>query len=90
MGRGARVLIERLRGRQRFDKELGQHFLHDESVLDSIMHLAELSEQDSVIEIGPGPGSLTERLLEAGVNLYCIEFRCMFKFIGNFSFSEPD
>jgi len=73
MGRGARVLIERLRGRQRFDKELGQHFLHDESVLDSIMHLAELSEQDSVIEIGPGPGSLTERLLEAGVNLYCIE-----------------
>lgn len=73
MGHGARVLIERLRGRQKFDKELGQHFLHDESVLDSIMHLAELSEQDSVIEIGPGPGSLTERLLESKVNLCCIE-----------------
>jgi len=73
MGHGARVLIDRLRGRQKSDKDLGQHFLHDESVLDSIMKLAQLSEHDSVIEIGPGPGTLTERLLDSGVELCCIE-----------------
>ena len=39
MGHGARVLIDRLRGRQKSDKDLGQHFLHDESVLDSIMKI---------------------------------------------------
>ena len=73
MGHGARVLIDRLRERQISDKGLGQHFLHDESVLDSIIQSAELSEHDSIIEIGPGPGVLTERLLEAGVDLFCIE-----------------
>jgi len=73
MGHGARVLIDRLRERQKSNKGLGQHFLHDESVLDSIIQSAELSEHDSIIEIGPGPGVLTERLLEAGVNLSCIE-----------------
>ena len=73
MGYGARVLIDRLRERQANDKRLGQHFLHDEAVLDDTIQLAELSDDDVVLEIGPGPGVLTERLLDSGIDLTCIE-----------------
>ena len=66
MGQGARALIDRLRMRQDNVKALGQHFLNNEEVLDETMVLAEISEYDHVIEIGPGPGVLTERLLETG------------------------
>jgi 16S rRNA (adenine1518-N6/adenine1519-N6)-dimethyltransferase len=54
-------------------KSLGQHFLNNEEVLDETMALADISEQDHVIEIGPGPGVLTERLLDTGCILTAIE-----------------
>lgn len=73
MGQGARALIDRLRMRQDNVKALGQHFLNNEEVLDETMTLAEISEDDHVIEIGPGPGVLTERLLETGCKLTAIE-----------------
>ena len=73
MGHGARVLIDRLRMRKDNVKALGQHFLNNEEVLDETMRLAEVSPQDHVIEIGPGPGVLTERLLETGCELTSIE-----------------
>ena len=73
MGQGARALIDRLRMRQDNVKALGQHFLNNEEVLDETMILAEISEDDHVIEIGPGPGVLTERLLETGCKLTAIE-----------------
>ena len=73
MGQGARALIDRLRMRQDNVKALGQHFLNNEEVLDETMKLADISEDDHVIEIGPGPGVLTERLLETGCNLTAIE-----------------
>ena len=73
MGHGARVLIDRLRMRQDNVKSLGQHFLNNEEVLDETMTLADISEQDHVIEIGPGPGVLTERLLDTGCSLTAIE-----------------
>ncbi len=73
MGHGARVLIDRLRMRKDNVKALGQHFLNNEEVLDETMRLAEISSEDHVIEIGPGPGVLTERLLEAGCMLTSIE-----------------
>ena len=73
MGHGARVLIDRLRMRKDNVKALGQHFLNNEEILDETMRLAEISSQDHVIEIGPGPGVLTERLLETGCTLTSIE-----------------
>ncbi len=73
MGHGARVLIERLRMRQSNVKALGQHFLNNEEVLDETMSLANISPEDHVIEIGPGPGVLTERLLQTGCDLTAIE-----------------
>ena len=73
MGHGARVLIDRLRMRKDNIKALGQHFLNNEEILDETMRLAEVSPQDHIIEIGPGPGVLTERLLETGCELTSIE-----------------
>ena len=73
MGHGARVLIERLRMRQSNVKALGQHFLNNEEVLDETMKLAKVSSDDHVVEIGPGPGVLTERLMETGCSLTTIE-----------------
>jgi len=54
-------------------KSLGQHFLNNEEILDETMSLASISPDDHVIEIGPGPGVLTDRLLESGCKLTAIE-----------------
>ncbi len=45
-------------------KKFGQNFLTDDRVLDEIVAAAGVCENDHVIEIGPGPGALTERLAE--------------------------
>ena len=49
----------------RLTRSLGQHFLHDGHQLDRIVRMAELCPDDRVLEIGPGLGPLTERLLAA-------------------------
>ncbi len=43
-------------------RRLGQHFLFDPAILDRIVDALEPSDKDVVIEIGPGVGTLTERL----------------------------
>ena len=48
-------------------KRFGQHWLVDPSVLDHIVAAAELRSGERVLEIGPGRGALTERLLAAPV-----------------------
>jgi 16S rRNA (adenine1518-N6/adenine1519-N6)-dimethyltransferase len=47
-------------------KRLGQNFLVHEAVLDAIMRLVEPAPEDEILEIGPGLGSLTRRLVESG------------------------
>ncbi len=47
-------------------KSLGQHFLFDERITDTIARYAGDLSNVSVIEIGPGPGGLTRALLKAG------------------------
>lgn len=54
-------------------KSLGQNFLHDGNILDKITALAEVKPGDQVLEIGPGLGPLTDRLLEAGANVLAVE-----------------
>lgn len=60
---------ERLRPR----KSLSQNFLTDPTALDSIVDAAELSPGDRVVEIGPGLGVLTRRLLAAGASVLAVE-----------------
>lgn len=54
-------------------KSLGQNFLHDAHQLDRIVAAAELTRADRVLEIGPGLGPLTERLLEKAGEVLAIE-----------------
>ena len=54
-------------------KSLGQTFMHDQNQLRKIVALAKLAPDDSVIEIGPGLGPLTELLLEAVGQVTAIE-----------------
>lgn len=44
-------------------KSLGQNFLNDENILSKIVECGDLSNDDFVIEIGPGTGNLTEKIL---------------------------
>ena len=54
-------------------KSLGQHFLVDASVLQIIVEAAELSEEDTVIEVGPGLGILTVELVRNAGNVVAVE-----------------
>lgn len=54
-------------------KHLGQNFLYDSSILKRIIQSAGLSEEDTVVEIGPGPGRLTHMLAETVKRLVAIE-----------------
>jgi 16S rRNA (adenine1518-N6/adenine1519-N6)-dimethyltransferase len=57
----------------RSKKELGQHFLVDEAILRREVEHAEISPSDVVLEIGAGPGNLTELLAATGARVVAIE-----------------
>jgi len=54
-------------------KSLGQHFLVDPNIVRKIVRLAELQPGETVLEIGPGRGILTEALLEAAGQVVAVE-----------------
>lgn len=55
-------------------KSLGQHWLHDELSLDAMVNAANVSAGDVVLEVGPGLGTLTERLIAVGAKVHAVEF----------------
>ena len=56
-----------------FSKTLGQNFLIDKNVLNKIVSASELNENSCVLEIGPGAGTLTQRLAETGARCTAVE-----------------
>ena len=58
----------------RAKKSLGQHFLRSKSAIRSIVSAGRVKEGDTVLEIGPGEGVLTEALLSTGANVVAVEF----------------
>lgn len=54
-------------------KSKGQNFLTDERVAERHINYADISRNESVLEVGPGLGILTKRILEASDNVACIE-----------------
>jgi len=54
-------------------KKFGQHFLIDEHIADNIITNAHLHTADTVWEIGPGHGALTNKLLQQNINLRLYE-----------------
>src|SRR6185437_14759465 len=55
-------------------KSLGQHFLRDRRILERIVDTLELSGSETIIEVGPGRGSLTELLVPKARRLILIEY----------------
>lgn len=56
-----------------FQKKFGQNFLIDEHVLDKIIRAAEVTEDDFVLEIGPGIGTMTQYLAENAREVMAVE-----------------
>lgn len=56
------------------DKSLGQNFLVDGNILDKIARSVRAKKGDTVIEIGPGQGALTRKVLEKGINVIAVEY----------------
>ncbi|MCH2134604.1 MAG: 16S rRNA (adenine(1518)-N(6)/adenine(1519)-N(6))-dimethyltransferase RsmA [Phycisphaerales bacterium] len=54
-------------------KRLGQNFLHDQNHVRRLIAAANLSPGDRVLEVGPGTGTLTEALLDAGAEVVACE-----------------
>ena len=71
--RHARQLVDLLRSIQDNDKSLGQHFLINDDLIDAATKFGDVKHSDHVLEIGPGPGVLTEALLNIGCKVTAIE-----------------
>lgn len=56
-----------------FKKNFGQNFLIDSNILEAIVESASITEDDFVLEIGPGIGSLTQVLAEHAKQVICVE-----------------
>ena len=68
---GTRELLARLgHSPKRF---LGQNFLVDGNIVRKSLELAQVAAGDAVAEVGPGLGTLTEALLEAGAEVWAVE-----------------
>ncbi|HVF46886.1 MAG TPA: 16S rRNA (adenine(1518)-N(6)/adenine(1519)-N(6))-dimethyltransferase RsmA [Pyrinomonadaceae bacterium] len=82
----------------RAKKSLGQNFLREETVIGRIVNALELLPYETVIEIGPGRGALTEKLIETGAEVVAVEIdrqlvpalRVQFHSSSNFTVIEAD
>lgn len=59
--------------RLRFQKKYGQNFLIDNHVLEKIIKAAQIEKGDTVLEIGPGIGTMTQRLCESAGSVIAVE-----------------
>jgi 16S rRNA (adenine1518-N6/adenine1519-N6)-dimethyltransferase len=69
-------LLNRLNARPK--KHLSQNFLIDPNIIAKILSLADVQPGDPILEIGPGPGSLTTALLDRGASVYAVEIDPVF------------
>ena len=70
---GARPSTRTSRRPRRSARSLGQHFLTDRRVLARILEAADISPEDTVVEVGPGRGILTRRLVEQARRVIAVE-----------------
>jgi 16S rRNA (adenine1518-N6/adenine1519-N6)-dimethyltransferase len=79
-------------------RRFGQNFLVDKNVVSRILDAVQPKSNETIIEIGPGRGALTARLLETGARVIAIEFdrdlipqlRAQFADYANFNLIEAD
>ncbi len=56
-----------------FKKKFGQNFLHDKKFIVEMVDSLDLKDDDIVLEIGPGDGSVTNEVLKRGNKIICVE-----------------
>lgn len=56
-----------------FQKKFGQNFLIDGNILEKIVNAAQITEEDCVLEIGPGIGTMTQYLAERAKSVIAVE-----------------
>lgn len=56
-----------------FKKSLGQNFLCDDNIVNNIINIADIDKDTLVIEVGPGSGALTTKIVTKCKNLICFE-----------------
>lgn len=56
-----------------FQKRFGQNFLIDGHVIEKIIKAADITKEDTILEIGPGIGTMTQYLAEAAGKVYAVE-----------------
>jgi len=61
-------------GAHRPRKRFGQHFLTDSGLIHDIVQAIGAESTDTLVEVGPGQGAITEPLLQSGAELHAIEF----------------
>lgn len=67
-------LLEAFKNEDSFTKKkFGQHFLTNKAILDKIIEAANITENDNVIEIGPGCGVLTQLITETKASTIALE-----------------
>ena len=49
-----------------FKKKFGQNFLKDENILNKIINVSDIKDNSLIIEVGPGNGALTSKLIDTG------------------------
>lgn len=59
-------------------KSLSQNFLIDGNIIQKIIKIAAVGPEDEILEIGPGPGALTQALLETGAKVTAVEMDPVF------------
>ena len=65
---------ERIRDSQlRYKQGLGQNFIYDDALLQALVAASGVTEQDDVLEIGPGSGSMTAHLCDAAHHVLSVE-----------------
>ena len=59
--------------KHKFKKKYGQNFLKNESIINNIINLFEVDTFSKIIEVGPGDGTLTKKLLNKNVPVLSFE-----------------
>lgn len=69
-------------------KSYGQNFVIDEALLNTLIQSAKITPADTVLEIGPGIGTVTERLLDIGARIIAVELDRRFAELLRFHFRD--
>lgn len=56
-----------------FKKKYGQNFLNNDEILNSILKLVNVKSDEEIVEVGPGAGALTKKLVTKNVPVTCFE-----------------